>query len=137
MIGPQWTKFAIHAVIVAASLACLPLAKVAIAASGAYDGAYRGETTLTRGDDPPCGRATYPVSWTVVNGQFSIVWDPVHHVGVNVEVQTDGSFSGNQQYTVGSRQAQLKATGHIADNVLEADVDGSFCTRHYHLTKIR
>jgi hypothetical protein len=29
----------------------------------------------------------------------------------------------------------LKASGRIAGNVLEADIEGHSCTRHYHLTK--
>jgi len=135
MIGRRWTKFAAHAGIVAAGLACLPLAHVAIAASGAYDGVYRGDTTLTRGGNPPCGKATWPVSYTIVNGQFSIVWDPTNHVGVNVEVQTDGSISGHQEYTIGNRLAQLRATGHVANNALDVDVEGSYCARRYHATK--
>ncbi len=135
MIGARRTKFAAGAAIVAAGLASLVLAGVAIAASGGYDGLYRGDSTLTRGADPPCGRTTYPLSYTIVNGQFSIVWDPIHHIGINIEVQTDGSFSGSQQYTVGTRISQLRATGHIANNVLDADVEGSYCTRHYHATK--
>src|ERR1035437_749891 len=75
MIGPRWTRPATHAAIIAASLACLSLADVAIAASSAYDGVYRGEVTRTRGDESVCGKATWTASYTVVNGQFSIVYD--------------------------------------------------------------
>ena len=83
-----------------------------------------------------CGKAR-PVSYTVVNGQFSIVYDAAHHVGVNIQVQPDGSFSGSQAYLVGSgsRQALVKASGRISGNVLEAQAEGQACARSYHLTK--
>ena len=62
-----------------------------------------------------------------------------NHIGVNVEVADDGSFSGNQLYSPqGTRKTvQLNARGRIAGNVLEADIDGLACARHYHLTKTR
>jgi hypothetical protein len=135
MPGPRWTKFAPCTVIVAVGLACLPIAQVAIAASGTYDGVYRGEGTRTRGDERTCGKDTYPVSYTIVNGQFNILWDPIHHVGINIQVQADGTVSGSQQYMVGRTGAQLRAAGHIVSNVLEFDLEGSFCSRHYHATK--
>jgi hypothetical protein len=110
---------------------------VAVAAGpgAGYDGVYRGATTLDRGADPPCGKVTYPMSVTVVNGQFSIVWDPSRHVGINLQAQTDGSFSGTQAYTNGTRVAHLNASGHISGNTLDAHVDGEYCSRNYHLTK--
>lgn len=91
--------------------------------------------TRTRGDDSICGRASGQVSYTVVNGQFSIVYDPTHHVGVNLEVQNDGSFTGAQPYMVGNRRTQLRASGRISNNVLDAQVEGEACSRSYHLTK--
>ena len=103
---------------------------VAAGAGAGYDGVYRGATTLDRGADPPCGKVTYPMSVTVVNGQFSIVWDPS-----NLQAQTDGSFSGSQAYTNGTRTAHLNASGHISGNTLDAHVDGEYCSRNYHLTK--
>jgi hypothetical protein len=135
MTEAQWTRLTIHAVIITAGLACVPLVDVALAANGGYDGVYRGDVTRTRGDDSICGKATFPASYSVVNGQFSIVYDASHHVGVTIEVQTDGSLSGNQRYVVGTRQAQVIAKGRIAGNVLDVDVDGLACAHHYHLTK--
>jgi len=114
---------------------CLCLADVAIAASTGYDGAYRGTVTLTRGGESICGKSSYQVAYTVVNGQFNVVYDAAHHVGVNLQVQADGSFSGNQNYQVGRQNSQVKASGRIAGNVLEAQVEGEACTRSYHLTK--
>jgi hypothetical protein len=124
-------------VVLAIGLGCALSAGVAMAAgSGAgYDGVYRGATTLDRGADPPCGKVTYPMSVTVVNGQFSIVWDPSRHVGINLQAQIDGSFSGTQAYTNGTRTAHLNASGHISGNTLDARVDGEYCSRNYHLTK--
>ncbi len=114
---------------------CVVSAGVAAGAGAGYDGVYRGATTLDRGADPPCGKASYPMSVTLVNGQFSIVWDPSRHVGINLQVQTDGSFSGSQAYTNGKRTAQLNASGHISGNALDAHVEGEYCSRNYHLTK--
>lgn len=115
--------------------ATIAAAQVAYAASPAYDGVYRGEMTRTRGDDSICGKASNQSTFTVVNGQFSILYDPSHRVGVNLEVQSDGSFSGSQPYMVGSRRTQLRASGRIANSVLDAQVDGEACSRSYHLTK--
>ena len=114
--------------------ACAPLTGIAVAASAGFDGVYRGDSTVTRGDESICGKAL-PVSYTVVNGQFSIVYDAAHHVGVNIQVQPDGSFSGSQTYFVGPRQAQVKASGRISGNVLEAQAEGKACARSYRLTK--
>jgi hypothetical protein len=110
---------------------------VAVAAGpgAGYDGVYRGATTLDRGADPPCGKVTYPMSVTVVNGQFSIVWDPSRHVGINLQAQPDGSFSGSQAYTNGKTTAHLNASGRISGNTLDAHVNGEYCSRNYHLTK--
>jgi len=75
------------------------------------------------------------MSVSVVNGQFSIVWDPSRHVGVNLQVQTDGSFSGTQMYMNGPRTTQLKASGRIVGNALDAHIDGEYCSRNYHFAK--
>ena len=104
-------------------------------ASSSYDGVYRGEATRTRGDDTQCGTARYPVTYTVVNGQFSIVYDPTRHVGVNLQIQPDGTFSGSQSYIIGRQTAMVKASGRIAGNVMEAQVEGYACARSYRLTK--
>ena len=68
------------------------------------------------------------MAYTVVNGQFNVVYDAAHHVGVNLQVQADGSFSGNQNYQVGRQNSQVKASGRIAGNVLEAQVEGEACS---------
>lgn len=103
--------------------------------AGGYDGTYRGTTTLTRGAESTCGKTEYPMTVSVVNGQFAIVWDPGRHVGINLSIQQDGSFSGNQQYTVGKQTGELKASGRVAGNVLDATIDGQHCARGYHLTR--
>jgi hypothetical protein len=125
--------------LVAVSLACLVLSDIAVAAGpgNGYDGLYRGAAVLDRGGESVCGRASYPMSVSVVNGQFNVVWDPSHHVGVNLQVQPDGSFSGSQMYAVGphSTQTQLKASGKISGNALDAHIEGGYCSRNYHLTK--
>ena len=121
-----------------ACVAILSLMQGAAAAPIGFDGVYRGTSTLTRGDDPPCGRSPAQSAISVVNGQFNLVWDPVHHVGVNLVVQQDGSFSGSQMYVASSARSQpsqLKVTGRIAGNTLDAHVDGQYCARDYHLTK--
>ena len=92
---------AMRQAIVAVGLACAPLIGVALAASAGYDGVYRGTSTLDRGDASVCGKTTFPMSVTLVNGQFSIVWDPSRHVGVNLQTESDGSFKGTQMYTNG------------------------------------
>jgi hypothetical protein len=120
---------------IAAALGTAQLSPGAYAASPGYDGAYHGDVTLTRGAESLCGKSSYPVTYTVVNGQFSIVYDNVHHVGVNLQVQPDGSFSGSQQYQAGAQQSQVKASGRISGNVLDAQVEGVACARKYHLTK--
>ncbi len=132
----NWAKTVSCVAIVAAGLGILPTG-VALAANGGYDGSYHGDVTLTRGDQTTCGKASYQVTYTVINGQFSMLYDPAHHVGVNLVVEADGSFSGTQTYmaTSGHSTTQLKASGHIAANVLEADIEGMACSRHYHLTK--
>lgn len=132
----SWAKTVSSVAIVAAGLVSSP-AGVVLAANGGYDGSYHGDVTLTRGDQGTCGKANYQVTYSVVNGQFSMVYDPAHHVGVNLVVEADGSFSGSQTYmaTSGHSTTQLKASGRIAGNVLEADIEGMACSRHYHLTK--
>jgi len=131
-----------YAAAIAAGLASASLAGVALAASGAYDGRYNGDVTLTRGEEGVCGKASYQTTFTVVNGQFSIVYNQTHHIGVNLTAADDGSFSGSQQYNLSSAgkgngtAEMLKASGHIAGNVLDADIEGRACARHYHLTKI-
>jgi uncharacterized protein (DUF2147 family) len=125
--------------VVAAGLATASLVGSAIAATLGYDGKYRGDVTVTRGDEGMCGRLSYQVTYSVVNGHFDMLYDPAHHIGLNLEVASDGSFKGNQIYMPapgGRTTAQLKAWGRIADNVLEADIEGQGCARHYHLTKI-
>jgi hypothetical protein len=117
--------------LVAASLA--GFAGAALAAG--YDGTYRGDVSLIRGGESICGKSAYQVTYTVVNGQFSIVYDNVHHVGVNLQVQPDGSFSGSQPYQAGKQSAMVKASGRISGNVLDAQVEGEACARKYHLTK--
>jgi hypothetical protein len=121
--------------VLAVVLGCVLLAATANAANPAYDGVYRGEVTRTRGDDSICGRPAYQVSYTVVNGQFSIVYDPTHHVGVTLEIQSDGSFSGSQPYRSGVQQMLAKASGRITGNVLDGVIEGQACARKYHLTK--
>jgi hypothetical protein len=130
-----WSKRTTRAKCVAVSLTCLALAGTAVAASTGYDGGYRGDTTLTRGGESVCGKTSYKTAVSVVNGQFSIVWDPQRHVGINLALQPDGSFSGSQAYYVNKTAAQLRASGHIAGNVLDASVEGDYCARSYHLTK--
>src|SRR5277367_4632133 len=132
----SWAKTVSSVAIVAAGLVSSP-AGVVLAANGGYDGSYRGDVTLTRGDQGTCGKASYQATYSVVNGQFSIVYDPAHHVGVNLVIEPDGSFSGTQTYmaTSGHSTTQLKASGRIAGNVLEGDTEGMACSRHYHLTK--
>ncbi len=121
--------------LIAGGLACAAMIGVAVAASAGYDGVYRGTSTLDRGGASTCGKATFPMSVTLVNGQFSIVWDPSRHVGVNLQTEMDGSFKGSQMYTNGSIQAQLIASGRIAGNALDAHVESPYCSRNYHLTK--
>ncbi|HEY7579655.1 MAG TPA: hypothetical protein VH855_18855 [Acetobacteraceae bacterium] len=105
------------------------------ALAAGYDGTYRGDVTLTRGDESICGKSAYQTAYTVVNGQFAIVYDNVHHVGVNLQVAPDGSFSGSQQYQAGKQSSMVKASGRISGNVLDAQVEGHACARKYHLTK--
>ncbi len=106
-------------------------------AAGLYD-----EYTYTRPDHPVgrgassmCGAETQPSTKQVVNGQFSLVYDAAHHVGVNLTVQPDGSFSGSQQYMYMSRQEQVRASGKIAGNVMTAHIEGAGCSREYSLKK--
>lgn len=135
MIEQWWPGRTGWTAIVMACVAAISLADAAIAASPAYDGVYSGESTRTRGDESICGKSPNQVSYTVVNGQFSMIYDPAHHVGVNLVVQPDGSFSGDQAYIVGNRQSRVKASGHIAGNVLTAQIEGDACARSYQLTK--
>jgi hypothetical protein len=136
MLGLRWMECAARSAVVAIGVACTLVPGVANAASAAYDGTYRGQVTRTRGDDSICGKATYDTSFTVVNGQFSIVYDAGRHVGVNLVVEGDGSFSGSQIYKSFSQQAQARASGRIAGNVLDAQIEGAGCARSYHLTKV-
>ena len=117
--------------------ACLPMVNGALAGSPGYDGVYKGEVTLTRGEAGFCGKKTISVTKQVVNGQFSLVYDQPHNIGVNLEVQADGSFSGSQQYipTGARQQSRVTASGRIAGNVLSAHIEGDACARDYHLTK--
>src|SRR5271156_2332075 len=123
-----WTKVVPCAAMIAAGLGSSPTG-VALAANGGYDGSYHGDVTLTRGDQSICGKASYQTTFTVVNGQFNMVYDPAHHVGVNLVVAADGSFSGSQVYmaTSGHSTTQLKAYGRISGNVLDADIEGLAC----------
>jgi hypothetical protein len=130
LIEHRWNGRAVAAAIVLAGVA-----GGAVASTTGYDGVYRGDVTLTRGGESICGKPTYQVTYTVVNGQFSMMYDPSHHVGVNLVVAADGSFSGSQLYMVSSHQSQIKASGRIAGNVLDAQIEGDACARSYHLTK--
>jgi hypothetical protein len=116
----------------AVGVACLS----SIASAGnEYDGTYTGQITLSRGASSMCGAETQPSTKQVVNGQFSLVYDAAHHVGVNLTVQPDGSFSGSQQYMYMSRQEQVRASGKIAGNVMTAHIEGAGCSREYSLKK--
>jgi hypothetical protein len=130
LMGFRWSA---SAALIATGLACV--AAQAIAATAGYDGVYRGDATRTRGDDSICGKASYQASFTVVNGQFNIVYDATRHVGVNLVIQADGSFSGSQMYKSTQQQSQVKASGRISGNILDAQVEGQACARSYHLTK--
>ena len=131
---PRMRHLVATGVVCATSLA---LMQGAVAAPIGFDGIYRGTSTLTRGDDPPCGKTPAPATLSVVNGQFNLVWDAVRHFGVNLVVQQDGSFSGSQTYmpTARAQPSQLKVTGRITGNTLDAHVEGQACARDYHLTK--
>lgn len=122
----------IAAIVITAGLIVLPW--VASAGNG-YDGTYTGQITLTRGDHSMCGPSTQPASKQVVNGQFALLYDPAHHVGVNLTVQADGSFSGSQQYMYLNRQEQVRASGRITGSLLAAHIEGAGCSRDYNLTK--
>ena len=122
----------VRAIGICGGLAILP---VVASAANNYDGTYKGQYTLTRGDQSICGRSSMPITKDVVNGQFSLVYDPTHHVGVTLTVQPDGTFSGSQQYMYMSRQEQVRASGRISGNVLTAHIEGSGCSRDYNLTK--
>ena len=135
MIGPRLIGCATRAAIVTIGMAGVLPVCAANAASTGYDGVYRGEVTRTRGDDSICGKASYQTTFTIVNGQFSIVYDQAHHVGVNLQVQADGSFSGSQMYKSFSQQGQAVASGKISGNTLDAKIEGMGCSRSYHLTK--
>ena len=135
MAGSRWIQRATQATALAICLACMPPVGGASAASAGYDGVYHGQSTRTRGDDSICGRASSQVTFTVVNGQFSIVYDMTHHVGVNLQVQQDGTFSGSQMYRPGTQISQVKASGRISGNTLDAEIEGMACARSYHLTK--
>jgi hypothetical protein len=127
--------FTPRSAVLAIGVTCTLAAGAAYAASAAYDGTYHGQATRTRGDDSICGKASYETEFTVVNGQFSIVYGANLHVAVNLVVQDDGTFSGNQIYRAGSQQAMARASGRISGNVLEAAIEGAACARSYHLTK--
>ncbi len=116
---------------------CVGLTVLPLVASAAnnYDGTYTGQATLTRGDQSICGKSPIPVTKQVVNGHFDLVYDPTHHVGVNLEVQPDGSFSGDQLYQYSTQRQQVRASGRIAGNVLQAHMEGAGCARDYSLTK--
>jgi hypothetical protein len=132
MTACPWRLILTRAAVV---LPCLLATHTLLASNNGYDGVYRGDVTRTRGDDSICGKPSYQVSYTVVNGQFSIPYDLEHHVGVNLQIQTDGSFSGSQQYMIGRRPTQVRATGRIAGNTLQAQIEGEGCGRSYRLTK--
>lgn len=119
------------AVLLSAGMSC---SIMALAANN-YDGTYTGQVTLVRGDQSICGRSPLTVTKQVVNGHFDLVYDIPHHVGVNLEVQPDGSFSGDQVYMFNSQRQQVRASGRIAGNVLQARIEGLACSRDYNLTK--
>jgi hypothetical protein len=137
MVTSQSSTCGFTAITLAAGLAFLLPDNGALAGSPGYDGVYKGQVTLTRGEAGFCGRSPIGVTKQVVNGQFSLVYDQSHNIGINLEVQPDGSFSGSQQYVpVGARQqSRISASGHIAGNVLDAHIEGDACARDYHLTK--
>lgn len=124
-------------IVLAAILASLPVGKGALAGSPGYDGVYKGDVTLARGTVGLCGKSPVTVTKQVVNGQFALVYDQPHNLGVNLDVQPDGSFNGSQLYVpVGARQqSRITASGRIAGNVLDAHIEGDACARDYHLTK--
>jgi hypothetical protein len=105
------------------------------AANGAnqFDGSYSGMRTTTRGGPPYCPTAQMRISTVVSNGQFSLSYSGV--VSVPATVAADGSFSGSAQYKYGPTTSQAKLNGRIASNVLNAELEGGYCTYHYSLNK--
>ena len=124
---------AIQCGFVSATVLALTVAGTAFA--GGYDGAYSGQITLTRGDQSLCGKSPISTTKQVVNGQFALVYDTAHNVGVNLQVQPDGSFSGTRRIRLAEQRRLSKLLAVSRQTYIEAEVEGYACARSYHLTK--
>jgi len=111
MVTSQSSTCGFTAITLAAGLAFLLPDNGALAGSPGYDGVYKGQVTLTRGEAGFCGRSPIGVTKQVVNGQFSLVYDQSHNIGINLEVQPDGSFSGKPAICSGGSQAAVTDFG--------------------------
>jgi len=114
---------------------CFALVGTRAPASSPFDGVYSGDQTTTRGGAGsvicPNGPTT---SITVSDGRFTAVYNSQNHIGVNLEIAADGSFSGTQRYG-GGGGTMARVNGRITGNVLEADITGNTCAYHLSLKK--
>jgi hypothetical protein len=96
-----------------------------------FDGAYSGQRTVVRGDQPDCIKPG-PTTLSVQNGVFKLTYarNPF-----DAEVGADGSFERTKLFNAGQRTVSATLKGRIVDRTLEADLETYRCKYHYALTR--
>src|SRR5262245_43256262 len=112
-----------------ASLTMLPAATSA--PSVQFDGRYRGQRTVTRGDEPTCRKAG-TTTLTVKDGVFSLTYA---RNTFGAPVAADGSFEVTKLFNAGQRTVSASLRGRISGRALEADLETYRCKYHFALTR--
>lgn len=110
--------------------ACIALAVRAFGAEN-YDGTYKGERVLTKGENGACV-AKDPVTIVIHGDELTFTDSRVQDYTMSFTPEADGSFE--QLSTTGS-DAAVSIRGHIGGGVLDADVNRDQCAHHWHAEK--
>lgn len=101
------------------------------AAENPLDGTYTGTSRLIRGPAETCGRPERPEKIVMQYGQSKYLWA---RPGTYVPFSVSGSGGVSGRFDVGRRNS-ITVSGQMTGNVLEMDMGGTICTRHFVLTK--
>ena len=104
----------------------------ALGADHTFDGVYTGKRSLTKGAVGPNCPAEEDVSVTIHGETLSFTNSALRKFVIGFDPHQDGSF--HEIYT-DEGGATVNIVGHLAGDVLEADVTNSPCEQHWHLKK--
>src|SRR5215469_16499713 len=112
---------------------CLAAAGMpALGAEHKFDGVYTGKRSLTKGAVGPNCPAEEDVSVTIHGETLSFTNSALRKFVIGFDPHQDGSFHEIYTYEGG---ATVNIVGHLAGDVLEADVTNPPCEQHWHLKK--